>query len=283
LKPKPLWQARNEVLGGLVSAAVAIPLAMGFGMFVFSSLGENYFADGALAGLVTAPVVALVCVLLGDKTTTVYAPRVNSTFFLGILIFGLVHSDEPAIVSGGVPFIFTIAFSVILLGGLLQALFGLIKLGTFIKFTPQPVMAGFQNAAAALLFLVQLGNVCGFDRSISFTQVPQYFASIKPLSLVIAAITFATMWRAKNLAENSTHSRRYRHWLSSLFFLQATRFRRVSWPGHHQRVEPDLGRDGFRVLRRCRARRRFCGVRAEDPPRRTRAGHHRFDRCALVY
>jgi len=173
-----------------VSAAVAIPLAMGFGMFVFSSLGENYFADGALAGLVTAPVVALVCVLLGDKTTTVYAPRVNSTFFLGILIFGLVHSDEPAIVSGGVPFIFTIAFSVILLGGLLQALFGLIKLGTFIKFTPQPVMAGFQNAAAALLFLVQLGNVCGFDRSISFTQVPQHFASIKPLSLVIACRKF---------------------------------------------------------------------------------------------
>ncbi len=199
MKPKPLSQARNEVLGGLVSAAVAIPLAMGFGMFVFSSLGENYFADGALAGLVTAPVVALVCVLLGDKTTTVYAPRVNSTFFLGILIFGLVHSDEPAIVSGGVPFIFTIAFSVILLGGLLQALFGLIKLGTFIKFTPQPVMAGFQNAAAALLFLVQLGNVCGFDRSIPFTQVPQHFASIKPLSLVIAAITFATMWNARKI------------------------------------------------------------------------------------
>jgi MFS superfamily sulfate permease-like transporter len=140
-----------------VSAAVAIPLAMGYGMFAFSSLGENYFADGALAGLVTALVVGIVCVLLGDKTTTVYAPRVNSTFFLGILIYGLVHSHAPAITAGGVPFILAVAFWIILLGGVLEALFGLVKLGTLIKFTPQPVMAGFQNAAAALLFLVQLG------------------------------------------------------------------------------------------------------------------------------
>lgn len=67
---------------------------MGYGMFAFASLGEDYFADGALAGIATAFVVAVVCVLLGDKTTTVYAARVTSTFFLGILIYGLVHSDE---------------------------------------------------------------------------------------------------------------------------------------------------------------------------------------------
>jgi MFS superfamily sulfate permease-like transporter len=78
---------RADMVGGLVSAAIAIPLAMGYGMFAFTSLGENYFADGAIAGLTTALVVAVVCVVLGDKTTTVYAPRVNTTFFLGILIY----------------------------------------------------------------------------------------------------------------------------------------------------------------------------------------------------
>lgn len=91
----------NDVLGGLVSAAVAIPLAMGYGMFAFAPLGENYFADGALAGIASAVVVAIACVLLGDKTTTVYAPRITSTFFLGLLIFDLAHSDEPAIRAGG--------------------------------------------------------------------------------------------------------------------------------------------------------------------------------------
>jgi sulfate permease, SulP family len=196
--PSPI---RSEIVGGLVSAAVAIPLAMGYGMFAFASLGESYFADGALAGLATALVVAVVCVLLGDKTTTVYAPRINSTFFLGLLIYGLVHSEAPEIAAGGVPLILAIAFSVVLLGGLLEALFGLVKLGTLIKFAPQPVMAGFQNVAALLLFLVQLGNVCGFDRNIPFTQVAAHWAAIKPLSLAIAAITFLTMWNARKVVK----------------------------------------------------------------------------------
>jgi len=128
---------------------------------------------------------------------TVYAPRIISTFFIGILIFGLVHSDAPAIRAGGTPFILAIAFLVLLLGGVLEALFGIVKLGTFIKFAPQPVMAGFQNAAAALLFLVQLGNVSGFDHNVPFTQVAQHLAEVKPLSLLIAAITFATMWKSR--------------------------------------------------------------------------------------
>jgi sulfate permease, SulP family len=189
----------NEVLGGLVSAAVAIPLAMGYGMFAFAPLGEDYFEDGALAGIATAVVVAITCVALGDKTTTVYAPRITSTFFLGLLIFGLAHSDEPAIRAGGAALVLAIAFSIVLLASAFESLFGVIKLGTLIKFTPQPVMAGFQNAAAALLFLVQLGNVCGFDRRVPFTQVPQHLDSIKPLSLAVAAITFTVMWNAKKL------------------------------------------------------------------------------------
>ena len=189
--------ARQDFAGGLISAAIAVPLAMGYGMFAFASFGDSYFADGALAGLTTAFVVGIVCVVLGDKTTTVYAPRVNSTFFLGLLIYGLVHSGAPEIAAGGTPLILAIAFSVILLGGILEALFGLVRLGTLIKFAPQPVMAGFQNAAALLLFLVQLGNVCGFDRNVPFTQVPAHLAEIKPLSVAIAVITFAAMWNAR--------------------------------------------------------------------------------------
>jgi sulfate permease, SulP family len=190
---------RGDVSGGIVSAAVAIPLAMGYGMFAFVALGESYFASGALAGLYTAFVVAIVCVFLGDKTTTVYAPRINSTFFIGLLIYGLAHSDVPAIKSGGVPLILTITFAIILLGGLLQFIFGLIRIGSLIKFAPQPVMAGFQNAAAILLFLVQLGNVCGFDFNIAFTQIASHLDSIKPLSVLIAIATFLVMWNAHKL------------------------------------------------------------------------------------
>jgi SulP family sulfate permease len=194
-----LSNLRGDIVGGIISAVVATPLAMGYGMFAFIALGESYFASGALAGLYTAVIVAIVCVLLGDTSTTVYAPRITSTFFLGLLIYGLVHSEIPAIKSGGTSLILAITFSIILLGGVFEALFGLIRLGSLIKFAPQPVMAGFQNTAAILLFLVQLGNVCGFDNSVPFTQLLHHVAAIKPLNVLIAAITFLVTWHARKL------------------------------------------------------------------------------------
>lgn len=188
---------RGDLVGGLVSASVAIPLAMGFGMFAFVSFGDEYFAAGALAGLTTALVVGVAGVTLGDKSPTLYAPRITTTFFLGILLYGLVHSDAPVAQSGGLPLTLAVIFSIILLGGLFQLLFGLIGLGTLIKFTPHPVMAGFQNAAAVLLFLVQLGNVFGFDRSVPFVQALQRVDQAKPLSVSIAIVVFVAMWTAK--------------------------------------------------------------------------------------
>lgn len=188
---------RNDLLGGLVSVALSIPLAMGYGMFAFTALGDSYFAYGALAGLCAAIVVAIVCVVLGDRTTTVYAPRVTTTFFLGALLYHLVHSDAEVLRGGNVSLVILAFFSIIFLGGVFQALFGLVRLGSLLRFTPHPVMGGLQNAAAALLFLVQLGNVCGFDHNIPFTEVSKHLMEVKPLSVVVALITFAVMWKAR--------------------------------------------------------------------------------------
>jgi len=187
---------RDDLLGAFVSVSLAIPLAMGYGMFAFTALGDSYFAHGALAGLYAAITAGVVCVLLGDRTTTVYAPRVTTTFLLGALLYHLVHS-EAEVLRGNVHLIVLAFFSIIFLGGVFQALFGLVRLGSLIRFTPHPVMAGLQNAAAALLFLVQLGDVCGFDHNIPFKAVFGHLAEVKPLSLAVALITFVVMWKAR--------------------------------------------------------------------------------------
>jgi SulP family sulfate permease len=83
--------ARIDVIAGLVSSTLAIPLAMAFGMFAFVTLGDEYFAYGAMAGLISAVIAGLVCVLLGDRSTRVYAPRITTTFFLGLLLYSLSH------------------------------------------------------------------------------------------------------------------------------------------------------------------------------------------------
>jgi len=170
---------------------------VGYGMFAFTALGDSYFAHGALAGLYAAIVAGVVCVGLGDRTTTIYAPRVTTTFLLGALLYNLVHSDAEVLRNGDVHTVVFAFFSIIFLSGVFQALFGLVRLGSLIRYTPHPVMAGLQNAAAVLLFLVQLGDVCGFDHNIPFTAILGHLAEVKPLSLAVALITFVAMWNAR--------------------------------------------------------------------------------------
>jgi sulfate permease, SulP family len=181
---------------GLISSAVAIPLAMAFGMFAFVTLGDEYFAYGAMAGLISAFIAGLVCLLLGDRSTRIYAPRITTTFFLGLLLYSLLHRDATAGGTTDIPGTLLVFFAIVLLGGLFQALFGLIRLGTLIKFAPQPVMAGFQNMAAVLLFLVQLGNVLGFEHNIRFTRVFGALGEARPMSVLVAVLTIVVMWNA---------------------------------------------------------------------------------------
>ncbi len=196
------WLAnlRADVTGGVMSAAVAIPLAIGYGMFAFVPLGDAYFAVGVLAGLFAAFIVAITSVALGDKTTTVYAPRIVTTFFLGsIILHSLRNSDAAIIRSGNIELMIAIVFSIVLLGGAFQMLFGFLRVGTLIKYIPHPVMSGFQNAAALLLFLVQIGTVLGYAGHTPVPHLADNLASTKPLSVLVALVTCAVMWNAKRV------------------------------------------------------------------------------------
>ena len=270
-----LARYEGDIVGGLVSAGVAIPLAMGYGMFAFTVLGNDYFPDGALAGLVTATILGFVCVALGDKSANVYAPRVTTTFFLGLLLYGLVNSSAAVLKSGGVAVIIPVLFAIILLAGVFQALFGLTRLGTLIRFIPQPVMSGFQNAAAVILVLVQLGNLFGFDRSTTFTQALRDAHHARPLSLLIAAVAIAAMLLARKRLPKvpallvglggrhrpllragpggARHPHRPHHRQRALQFLQAAQLPRFRGAGAAA-GDPGAGADHRR--RRARARRR---------------------------
>src|ERR1700736_2435628 len=120
---------RTEIFAGLVSSSVAIPLAMAFGMFAFVTLGDEYFAYGAMAGLVSAMIAGFVSVLLGDRSTRIYAPRITTTFFLGLLLYSLLHRDVAVDGQSNMAATLLVFFAIVLLGGLFQALFGLLRLG----------------------------------------------------------------------------------------------------------------------------------------------------------
>jgi MFS superfamily sulfate permease-like transporter len=194
-------QLKGDLAGGAVASLVAIPLAIGFGMFAFVGLGDAYFGQGMVAGLSTAVIVALVCVALGEHGTAVYAPRVITTFFLGaIIVNSLLAAHEGFMRSAESRLVLAVVFAVVLGAGVFQVLFGLTRVGTLLKHTPHPVMAGFQNAAALLLGLVQTGHVLGFDHHIPFTKVFSHLAEVRPLSIVVALAAGLALWHGKKIA-----------------------------------------------------------------------------------
>ncbi len=123
---------KNEVLAGLTVAMTMIPESLSFAI---------------LAGF--PPLVGLYAAFIMGFITSVFGGRP-----------GLVSGGAGATVvvlialmkSSGIDYV----FAAVALAGLIQILIGLFKLGKFIRLVPQPVMYGFVNGLAVIIFMAQL-------------------------------------------------------------------------------------------------------------------------------
>ena len=193
----PLRDLGVEMRGGFVAACAAAPIAIGIGMFAFVGLGDEFFGRGALAGFIAAIGGAFVCVVLGARNDVVYLPRVVTTFFIGTLILQhVVNTDAVIIHEGGAAAVLAIVFAIVFLAGLIQVAFGALRIGSLIRFTPQPVIAGFQNCAALLLVLAQTGQALGFEVQVPLGETLNHLHEAKPLSVVVALVAGVAAWHA---------------------------------------------------------------------------------------
>ena len=169
---------------------LTIPVSMGYGLLALSALGENYVATAILAGLYAPVVGCFVAVLLGANTTMIYSPRSIVTFLIGsIVLHSLTLSGVPALQKASPDTLLALAFLLMLIAGGFQVLFGLLRLGSMVKYIPAPVFAGFQNAAAVLIFLSQLGAMFGLKQPISSFSFASLLGAVQPLTLLIGIVT----------------------------------------------------------------------------------------------
>ncbi len=132
---KKHWQCiRGDVIGGATAAVVALPLALAFGIAS---------GAGAVAGLYASILGGLVVAAVGGCGVQIAGPTGAMTVVLVSVVsrFGL----DGMFLAGA-------------LAGLLQVLFGLLRFGRFIKYLPQPVIAGFTNGVAILFFMTAIGD-----------------------------------------------------------------------------------------------------------------------------
>ena len=125
---------KNDLLSGLTVALALVPEAIAFAFVCNIS---------PMIGLYAAFIVGLITSILGGRPGMIS----GATGAVAIVLAALV-------VSHGVEYL----FAAVALMGLLQLLAGLFKLGKFVRLIPHPVMLGFVNGLAIVIFIAQLGQ-----------------------------------------------------------------------------------------------------------------------------
>lgn len=123
---------KTEILAGLTVAMTMIPESLSFAILA---------GFPPLTGLYAAFIMGLVTAILGGRPGLV-SGGAGATV---IVLIALMKSN-------GIEYV----FAAVALAGVIQIIVGLFKLGKFVRLVPQPVMFGFVNGLAVIIFMSQL-------------------------------------------------------------------------------------------------------------------------------
>ncbi|MCG8361894.1 MAG: SulP family inorganic anion transporter [Pseudanabaenales cyanobacterium] len=137
---------RGDLFGGLTAAIVALPLALAFGV----SSGA-----GPITGLYGAISVGFFAALFGGTPSQISGPTGPMTVVMTTVFTALIDQNP----ENGL----AMAFTVVMLGGIFQILFGVLRLGQYITLMPYTVISGFMSGIGVIIIILQLGPLLGHD------------------------------------------------------------------------------------------------------------------------
>lgn len=172
---------RGDFFGGITAAVVALPLALAFGV----SSGA-----GASAGLYGAIIVGFLAALFGGTPSQISGPTGPMTVVIATVFTEVSSGDTGNSIA--------IAFTVIMLGGIFQILFGLMRLGKYITLMPYTVISGFMSGIGLIIFLLQIGPFFGHKASANVVQsvkmFPEFVTTFNPYALGLGLLTLAIVF-----------------------------------------------------------------------------------------
>ena len=136
-----LSNMRGDMFGGLTAGVVALPLALAFG---------EASGAGPIAGLWGAIIVGFFASLFGGTGSQVTGPTGPMVVVFAGVFASL--SGNPALV-----------FAAVVLAGILQILFGVFKLGQYIRLVPYPVVSGFMSGIGCIIIALQASRLFGHE------------------------------------------------------------------------------------------------------------------------
>ena len=136
---------KTEILSGLTVALALVPEAIAFALIPGFS---------PLTGLYAAFILALVTSILGGRPGMIS----GATGAVAVIFVGLILELKRNFPGIEPETILNYVFVTVILAGVLQILAGVLRLGKFIRLVPHPVMFGFVNGLAIIIFMAQFPN-----------------------------------------------------------------------------------------------------------------------------
>ena len=187
-----LRNLRGDLFGGVTAAVVALPLALAFGN---AALGEG----GAVYGLYGAVVVGFFAALFGGTPSQVSGPTGPMSVAVAGVVATLAALGVNQDLAAGE--LLPLVMAAVVLGGLFQILFGVLRLGRYVTLVPYSVVSGFMSGVGVIILLLQVGPFLGVSTRggvvASLTQLHQHFATsggINPAALGIGVMTAAVVF-----------------------------------------------------------------------------------------
>lgn len=148
---------KGDVFGGITAGIVALPLALAFGIQAFGGIDNPSAASmGALAGLVGATLLGFFAALLGGTHSQISGPTGPMTVITASLVSGAWASSQgnfsAVVIAMSLAGIFC---------GLFQILFGIIRIGKYVRYIPYPVLSGFMSGIGVIIILQQIYPLIG--------------------------------------------------------------------------------------------------------------------------
>ena len=173
---------RGDIMGGITTGIVALPLALAFG---------EASGAGPMAGLYGAIIVGFLASLFGGTGSNISGPTGPM-----VVVFAGVYTTL-----GGNP---ELVFTAVVLAGLFQIGFGFLKIGHLIRLVPYPVVSGFMSGIGVIIIALQLARLFGHEPEGGGTipaliSVPGAIIDPNWLALGIGVMTLAIVfsWPAK--------------------------------------------------------------------------------------
>ena len=177
---------KGDLFGGLTASIVALPLALAFGVAS---------GAGAIAGLYGAIFTGFFAALLGGTPSQVTGPTGPMTVVMATVFTKLIAENPEQGMA--------MAFTAVMLSGVFQILFGILRLGQFITLMPYTVVSGFMSGIGVIIVALQLAPLLGYPAQSgvieALQQLPEALANPDPVAAGLGVLTLAIVfgWSGK--------------------------------------------------------------------------------------